>query len=183
MESRRDYHHQPLGSADSFRVFDLLPAKSKDDPVVIRIREVMLPLIEGDYEALSYVWGAAPGHKIIFCDDLGHGCIEVTQNCFLALIHLRLPSGVRTLWVDSICIDQRQNAVSDQERKHQIQRMGDIYQSAHRVIIWLTFREYGYKQLFQLLRELSRRHRLEQKGLVKVSQVVGACFKGKVKLS
>jgi hypothetical protein len=39
----------------------------------------------------------------------------------------------RVLWIDSICIDQ--NAI--EERNHQVKLMGNVYQRANRVLIWL----------------------------------------------
>ncbi|EMT64801.1 Heterokaryon incompatibility protein 6, OR allele [Fusarium odoratissimum] len=52
-----------------------------------------------------------------------------------ALWHLRRPDEDRMLWVDALCIDQN----NIKERGHQVNRMGEIYKKADRVIIWLGY--------------------------------------------
>ncbi|KAG8166194.1 hypothetical protein KVR01_004746 [Diaporthe batatas] len=47
--------------------------------------------------------------------------------------HLRLQDAARTLWIDAICIDQQNVA----ERSEQVGKMGQIYSSATRVLVWL----------------------------------------------
>ncbi|KAK2037930.1 heterokaryon incompatibility protein [Colletotrichum somersetense] len=46
---------------------------------------------------------------------------------------LLLPGNALNLWVDAMCIDQN----SSQEKSHQVQMMGRIYEVARNVIIWL----------------------------------------------
>jgi hypothetical protein len=82
------------------------------------------------YEALSYVWGAGGFTRKIFVSGLPK---HVTQNLEIALRHLRHVSQTRVLWVDAICINQRDIP----ERNTQVIHMGDVYRSAFRVIAWL----------------------------------------------
>ncbi|KAJ6788345.1 hypothetical protein PWT90_10130 [Aphanocladium album] len=59
--------------------------------------------------------------------------VQVTKNLALALRYLRYRHGVRTLWVDALCINQEDL----QEREREILRMGWIYSNALSVIAWL----------------------------------------------
>ncbi|KAI8268418.1 hypothetical protein K4K58_005200 [Colletotrichum sp. SAR11_239] len=83
-----------------------------------------------DYEALSYVWGdASPSEHILIEEHT----VPITTNLHSALVHLRHSSEARTLWVDALCIDQSTHG----ERNQQVMVMGDIYKSAHQVVVWL----------------------------------------------
>ncbi|KAK6428583.1 hypothetical protein LTR95_015273 [Oleoguttula sp. CCFEE 5521] len=57
------------------------------------------------------------------------GC---TKNCEDALRRFRLQDKPRTLWVDAICINQKDNV----EKTRQVQIMGHIYRYADRVIVY-----------------------------------------------
>ena len=87
------------------------------------------------YEALSYNWGSAADTEIATVEDLPSqiSTLSIGQNLAIALRHLRHSNNPRTLWIDAICINQEDL----QERSNQVVRMGDIYQLASRVIIWL----------------------------------------------
>ncbi|KAK2748256.1 heterokaryon incompatibility protein [Colletotrichum kahawae] len=85
-----------------------------------------------DFEALSYVWGPPSSSH---CLQLGALVLPITANCDAALRQLRRKSNDRVLWVDSICIDQTHGGV--QERNTQVAMMGDIYQVARDVLVWL----------------------------------------------
>ncbi|KAF4476034.1 Heterokaryon incompatibility protein 6, OR allele [Colletotrichum fructicola Nara gc5] len=84
------------------------------------------------FEALSYVWGPPSSSHYL---QLGALILPITANCDAALRHLRRASEDRNLWVDSICIDQTPGGV--QERNTQVAMMGDIYQVAEDVLVWL----------------------------------------------
>ncbi|KAK8011020.1 hypothetical protein PG990_009985 [Apiospora arundinis] len=145
------YKHEPLGSRDAIRVFDLLPAISPRAPVEVRLREVSLTTsdVKVQYEALSYVWGdATQGKSILFAGKR----LGVTDNCHDALVHLRRKMRSRTLWVDAICIDQVENETSTKERNLQVQKMGQIYHSASRVIIWLGPANKSMRLLFRAIK-------------------------------
>lgn len=83
------------------------------------------------FVSLSYVWGeiASPAHTVC-CQ----GCeLEITANCHEALTHIRKLFGPVAIWVDSICINQQDNA----EKASQIPLMQEIYSMAGSVYIWL----------------------------------------------
>lgn len=84
-----------------------------------------------NYEALSYVWGESTGNRTINLD--GKKDVPVTDNLYAALRRLRRPDRQRTLWVDALCIDQK----NVEERNWQVQMMGRIYSTSARVVVWL----------------------------------------------
>ncbi|QGI65186.1 hypothetical protein CEK26_009137 [Fusarium fujikuroi] len=121
--------YQPLSSSSSFRLLELLPSSNRTDPLVGRLVDSDITF-QPDYEALSYVWGDTTPVRSI---NLGDQDISITPNLHSALIHLRSPNTVRTLWVDALCINQSVHG----ERNQQVRIMGDIYKSARQVVVWL----------------------------------------------
>src|SRR5450432_2440442 len=82
------------------------------------------------YEALSYTWGDPKSTLDITVQGQ---TIPVTEDLWWALKYLRLPNAVRVIWVDAICINQR----DIEERRKQVSLMRRIYSSAFRVLVWL----------------------------------------------
>ncbi|KAK2024729.1 hypothetical protein LX32DRAFT_625737 [Colletotrichum zoysiae] len=95
------------------------------------------------YRALSYAWvnehyiwnrelddSAKTTQRSITCNDRQ---ILVGANLHLALNRLRGPYQPRFIWVDAICINQK----DPQERTQQVLRMKDIYRGSAEVVIWL----------------------------------------------
>ena len=83
-----------------------------------------------DYKALSYVWGNARDTKPIrLCGQPFH----VTVNLESALRNLRPTDRPCTLWVDAVCINQRNVS----ERNKQVSLMDQIYTRATHVVVWL----------------------------------------------
>ncbi|KAH8811281.1 heterokaryon incompatibility protein-domain-containing protein [Xylogone sp. PMI_703] len=85
------------------------------------------------YEALSYTWSSSVDQLQIRVLDEEDAWLPVTVNLSSALRYLRHSKNPRSLWIDAICINQKDL----QERQSQVQMMADIYQSANRVIVWL----------------------------------------------
>ena len=126
------YEHSRLTSRTSIRLVRLLAGAQND-----RIRcEIDIADINNDlaYEAVSYVWGTSE-HKpsIQISCERGDSELEIPLNLEGALRRFRHPTSTRTLWTDSICINQ-----SDlQERNQQVRLMGQVYRKASAVLIWL----------------------------------------------
>ncbi|KAI0423868.1 heterokaryon incompatibility protein-domain-containing protein [Xylaria sp. FL1042] len=92
---------------------------------------------EPKYEALSYVWGSQTDLVDI---DVNGVTFSATQNLYAALRRLREQIGStgsdensRTLWVDAVCINQEDT----DEKRHQVQLMGDIYSQTAHGLLWL----------------------------------------------
>ncbi|KAH6681372.1 heterokaryon incompatibility protein-domain-containing protein [Halenospora varia] len=122
-------YKQPLdASRKEIRRLVLQPLSA--GPEIQCSTETVSLLDEPDYEALSYVWGDASTRKNIIFDG---NEFSVTSNLAVALRHLRPPDKPRRLWVDALCINQR----NLKERNEQVAMMGDVYIGAKPVVIWL----------------------------------------------
>jgi hypothetical protein len=124
----------PRPRSKCIRVLDILaPSPSLPDPDNDPI-QCNLRVIKFDahpFTALSYVWGAYNlPPDFITCNGVQ---IQVTNNCFSALKHLRKKLGTFTIWLDAVCINQDDQV----EKSRQIPLMGDIYSRAHCVYVWL----------------------------------------------
>lgn len=129
--STRRYSYRPLLHARDTRLAVLEPADQFSDPVHLSLKRVSLAgLRRTQYEALSYVWGSITGDRRVYCDGK---LLYVTSNCESALRYLRLKKRSRILWIDALCINQSSNT----EKIRQVPMMGDIYESAVRVLLWL----------------------------------------------
>lgn len=97
------------------------------------------------FTALSYVWGtfaSTPHH--IQCSGYP---VKITENGYSALLHLRRKLGAFTIWVDAICMDQG----SDVDKSRQVPLMGDIYQRATTVYVWLGEGDVGTDRAMKFL--------------------------------
>lgn len=59
--------------------------------------------------------------------------LQISPNLAGALRQLRRVDKDLVLWIDAVCIDQ----TDKHERSSQVQRMTDVYEMAHRVMVWL----------------------------------------------
>ncbi|KAJ4303168.1 hypothetical protein N0V90_002061 [Kalmusia sp. IMI 367209] len=120
----------PPLEGDEIRILSILPAPSGlDQTAQIECDIRVAPLSNlPSYEALSYVWGSETASTPIIVT--GHP-IVVSQSLHSALCRLRLPDHERLVWVDQLCIDQR----NIQEKTRQVQLMSGIY--TKRCIIWM----------------------------------------------
>lgn len=120
----------PVGS---IRLLRLMPHQDEDAP--IRCRLFNYPLHDSDkgthlYETLSYVWGSSDRPQSILLGDYD---FPVTANLLAALKRLRDRFLERVVWVDAICINQK----DVEERSRQVQAMAMIYAKSSRVLVWL----------------------------------------------
>ena len=103
------------------------------------------------YEALSYCWGS---NRLTNKVKANGKDMFVTDSLFEALGHLRARDGDQIFWIDAICIDQS----NIRERGHQVERMGQIYNCAERVRIWLGHvNEPGTKHLMAALQNFDQK--------------------------
>lgn len=123
------------------------------------------------YEAISYTWGTIDDPAVVSVERLDgeHTDIDllVPQNLALALRYLRYRDRTRTLWADSISINQRDLP----ERNSHVKRMADIYKLAYRVLVWLGPPSESSRLAIRSLRRYaaqvdytSSRHRLSAPG-------------------
>lgn len=123
--------YAPLRSSRSIRLLQLHPGKPgyRNSPVECEL--TLASVGDGQkYEALSYTWGSWDNTKTVKCDPID---VKVTKNLYAALTRLRYRDRTRTLWVDALCINQRDAF----ERNQQLSLMGEIYQGADQVVAWI----------------------------------------------
>ncbi|KAH7324792.1 heterokaryon incompatibility protein-domain-containing protein [Stachybotrys elegans] len=137
------YVYSPLGNKDqsildedykfidsyNIRIIELEPADSLDVDLRCNVKHIDLEL-DYDFSALSYVWGAGGSSDRLIC---GTSELKITSSLSQALRRLRKRDEVLRLWVDAVCINQ----TDLKEKSQQVQRMGQIYNYARSVLVWL----------------------------------------------
>lgn len=83
------------------------------------------------YVAISYTWGSALATRPIRVNGRP---FHVRLNLWHLLWHLRQRGESRFLWIDALCIDQK----NLEERNFHVQLMGNIYDKAVTAIVWLS---------------------------------------------
>jgi hypothetical protein len=133
-EHSEPYTYSPLDEeAQEIRLFTLLPGSFSSD---VRVCLDITPFTKShvpNFEAVSYTWGSAENPVSIFIGNSGRTTLAVTQNLGKALPYFRSEDKPRVLWVDAICVDQK----NLKERGQQVKRMADIFSKAVRVLVWL----------------------------------------------
>lgn len=127
-----NYRYKPLTALNALRLLRLRPASDAHHDIDCELAEFGLPDSNdgaGDvlsYEAVSWCWGKEKPNQLLRIHD---------GDQVYAFQHLPKPqiSFVRQLWVDAICIDQR----NTKERNEQVPNMDKIYGNAKSVCIWL----------------------------------------------
>ena len=134
------------------RLMKLLPGRFRDRIRITLEIAILTKTQIPKYEALSYVWGPKENpvqisiktnmtgprssprtRKRAKIENDEYSTLSVTQNLGIALRHIRRKDEARILWIDAICVDQR----NTRERGHQVARMADVYSLASRVVVWL----------------------------------------------
>ncbi|GIZ38586.1 hypothetical protein CKM354_000199900 [Cercospora kikuchii] len=98
---------------------------------------ISLRMSKPRYTALSYPWGDKHRRKHIEVD----GCVlSISRNLYYALKAVKeswksvgIMEEERYVWIDQVCIDQKHDA----EKNHQVAFMGNMYEMAEQVVIWL----------------------------------------------
>jgi hypothetical protein len=136
--------YEVLPTEPSFRLLELIKGgpDALPDELVYKLTQHKIKTAPG-YRALSYTWGppyrkVPSGEVIEPREPNGHvicnGCpVLVTQSLHDALKNLRDSQISGLLWIDALCINQKDIA----ERSAQVLLMEAIYTRAAEVIIWL----------------------------------------------
>jgi hypothetical protein len=128
-DGREDTIYERLPQGEFIRVLKLQPGKTEDD-IECSLEIIDIGTSEDSYEAISYVWGSANDTIDVKCNGLH---VPITASLANALRNFRYPFEPRLLWADALCINQR----DDQEKGHQVKRMGQVYANAKCVLVWL----------------------------------------------
>jgi hypothetical protein len=142
-------HYLPL-SESGFRILQLCRIRTGNEITGLIIGNEITGLMQEyilgsqDYNALSYVWGHEPDiHRI----TVNNKPFFIRPNLFHALQRITNDELSVDLWVDSVCIDQSNEA----ERGAQVRRMADIFQNAKNVWIWLGEEDLTSKAAMELI--------------------------------
>lgn len=162
------YQYEPLMAEDAIRILVLEAADELESPLRCSIiqtrRDAQSQSASGcDYSAVSYTWGDYKlSHRLLVRHDAqSWRCIHVTANVDSLLRHLRVSYKPRLLWIDAICLNQRDEI----EKTQQIPRMGRIYNDAKQVHIWLGDDEVEKAQrAFTIIRHAEREYQREFDG-------------------
>lgn len=125
--------YQPLSNPESIRILTVFECDNDDDDIECHLAETRLADLNDEsqgFTALSYAWGDLKYTHEIW---LGDQRLLISANLDAALRHLRRRDVPIRLWVDAVCINQRDIT----ERNHQVQQMGNIFSAASETIIWL----------------------------------------------
>ncbi|CAL8574396.1 hypothetical protein XPA_000356 [Xanthoria parietina] len=135
-----EYKYTPLDEkAGEIRLLTLLPGRFNAPICVTLETKVLSHANIPKYQALSYAWGSELDRLNIHVvagrgvQGVKSAALSVTRNLFEGLKHLRQTRRSTVLWIDQICVDQK----NLEERKEQVLRMPDIYSLAQGVIVWL----------------------------------------------
>lgn len=139
--------YEPIDSSKGeIRIIHLLPG-SFDDTINIELVPVSLSSNPTpQYDALSYVWGLEKCSTPAFVNGIP---IAITSNLDTALRYFRDKTNEKTLWVDAVCINQKDNV----EKGPQVQMMGQIYSKAAQVLVWLGPAADGSDKLLERMSE------------------------------
>ncbi|KAK4122210.1 hypothetical protein N657DRAFT_494594 [Parathielavia appendiculata] len=128
----RPFAYTSLGD-DQMRVLHLLP-RGNSATVRCELEHVSLDkrLI---YEAMSYTWGPQHPEEVWFCKTvyINNHPLRVTQRVYDLLLNRSPAFSPRTIWIDAICINQK----DDLEKGRQVALMHQIFSRASRVTVSL----------------------------------------------
>ncbi|PMD14418.1 HET-domain-containing protein [Hyaloscypha hepaticicola] len=139
------YHTIPDNKSIRYMV---LEAGKDDEPLVCSLHVSRLRKMPY-FEAISYVWGSDDQNHDILCDGK---IVKITTNLQQVLRRVRLATASRTLWADSICINQDDGV----EKGEQVRLMGAIFSKADRVLVCFGENEDGpAERVASLISELN----------------------------
>ncbi|KAK5697339.1 hypothetical protein LTR97_007476 [Elasticomyces elasticus] len=124
--------YRPLDQhTKEIRLLDVIPSVNEADSVRCDVLHKSLNSHDShEYETISYAWGASKDRRTIVLNDVP---LPVPIESERALRRMRLSDKYRTLWIDSVCINQ----VDGDERSQQVAIMSDIYRSSNGNLIYL----------------------------------------------
>lgn len=141
------------------RLLRLLPHSDENSRVECQL--VTCSLLDSGrthpYEALSYRWESEETPQSV---HIGDDKLPIGENLHKALIQLRDSFVERILWIDAICINQKEDNESD-EKGQQVQAMAKIYAKASRVIVWLGEAANNSDEALEAIRAAAENQRVD----------------------
>ncbi|KAK7217886.1 hypothetical protein V2G26_005889 [Clonostachys chloroleuca] len=147
------YVYKPLSTLNAIRLIELNPSIDSDSQLTCQIFEHLLSEQHVEYSAISYTWGVQKLYQSleIRSDDNDVSYLRTTATVDALLRQFRAPTKPRYLWIDAICLDQS----NETEKSTQVPIMGEVFQGAKVVDIWLGPENNTIPNLFAFFRALS----------------------------
>ncbi|PMD57286.1 HET-domain-containing protein [Hyaloscypha bicolor E] len=141
------YQYEELPTGKWIRLMKLLPGNS-DDQIHLELFTAELESAP-PYEAISYCWGDPNDQEEILCCGRS---MYITRSLYSGLKCFRYPQKTRILWADAVCINQS----NDNDKGHQVNMMGDVYDHASTVLVWLgEASTLAAEKAFHLIRKIN----------------------------
>lgn len=122
------FRYSPLSKQPgSVRLLQVLP-HLQDGVLQCRLKPGFIE--KDDYRALSYTWGTSAEREAILIDN---HVFVVRRNLWHFLLVARHNFGDRKLWIDAICINQKDAT----EKSLQVSQMREIYRHSQQTLVWL----------------------------------------------
>ena len=122
------YAYSPLNATqDEIRVLTVHAGRG-EEPIHTTLKHISLRR-PSKYETISYVWGDAQERDLII---IGGKTLDVPASAERAIRRMRTDVD-RTLWIDAVCINQK----DIRECEQQVSLMGDIYRKTTQNLVWL----------------------------------------------
>ncbi|KAL9116139.1 MAG: hypothetical protein Q9227_000508 [Pyrenula ochraceoflavens] len=118
-----------------FRLICLTAAEDSNQPIHLMLETYPRNACP-EYETVSYTWAGEDGDMSRFNPVYFGSYWDLspqTKNCWSLLRYLRPSRGLRLIWIDAICINQKDTL----EKQSQVSAMYDIYRHCTRVVVWL----------------------------------------------
>ncbi|KAK7431767.1 hypothetical protein QQZ08_001707 [Neonectria magnoliae] len=136
--------------ADEFRTTWTHPDPDMDPSLYVLPPDSEMWAREPAFDCLSYVWGSQDDPVPAFVESATGqtiGSLKLGQNLAAALRHLRYEDKPRTLWVDVICINQKDPT----EKAVAVKCLSKMYSLTTRVVVWLGCEENDSSVAISLL--------------------------------
>lgn len=146
-----EFRHKPLPDPKTYiRLLKIVSVPTGDDvdPVHCEISAWLFNEAP-EYSAVSYTWGPPPNTSTII---LNGGRMEVRPNCEYVLTQTGPHVGNGYLWIDAICIDQR-DGNDNLEKNAQVAQMGDVYRKAAQVLACVGPHAHDSEFLYRMMKE------------------------------
>lgn len=153
------FAYLPLRNEASIRVLQLDPAVDPEAPLFASLQHIqivkppedssmtsyqhpsaissvtsLLDTTQVEYEAISYAWGLSPPTaRLGMSGSSPPTFLQISPIVDTMLRHLRQPYRQRCVWIDALCINQKDL----EEKGGQVNFMGEIYRQAKGIVIWV----------------------------------------------
>lgn len=134
----RKFSYRPFGPDETsthIRVIQIKPGCGEPIRCVMKHMRRPASRSESSYSCLSYRWGPKQPRRPIYIEGehINEGETEVRQNLRDFLDAARDANVTDWIWIDALCINQEDVT----EREQQVGQMGQTYEQAKKVFVWL----------------------------------------------